>query len=57
MACRNEKKKMTWEDRFGRKFYCQHAKLNSIRRDNKRNKRKVRKMNNEICKKKLTDIE
>lgn len=57
MACRNEKKKLTWEDKFGRRFYCQHARLNSIREDKKRNKRKMRKINKEICKKELTDTE
>lgn len=57
MACRNEKKKLTWEDKFRRKFYCQHARLNSIRGDKKRNKRKMRKINKEICKKELTDTE
>lgn len=51
MGCRNENKKLTWEDKFGRKFYCQHDRLNSIRRDKKRNKRKMRKINKEICEK------
>ena len=30
MSARNEKKKLTFEDKFARHFYCQHARLNSI---------------------------
>lgn len=51
MACRNEKKKLTWEDKFGRKYYCQHARLNSIREDKRRNKKK------KMCEKALTNKE
>ena len=57
MSCRNEKKKLTWEDKFGRKFYCQHARLNSVRSDKKRNKKIMRKINKKICKKALTNNE
>ena len=35
MAAKNEKKKLTSEDKFARRFYCQHARLNSIRQDKK----------------------
>lgn len=35
MAAKNEKKKLTFEDKFARHFYCQHARLNSIRQDKK----------------------
>lgn len=57
MSCRNEKKKLTWEDKFGRKFYCQHARLNSVRSDKKRNKKAMRKINKKICEKVLTNNE
>ncbi len=40
---RNLFKKATWEDKFARKCYCQHARLNSIRSDKKRNKKAFRK--------------
>jgi hypothetical protein len=56
MSCRNEKKKLTWEDKFGRKFYCQHARLNSVRSDKKRNKKIMRKINKKMCKKVLTNL-
>ena len=56
MACRNEKKKLTWEDKFARYFYSQHARLNSIREDKKRNKKTMRKINKKICKKVLTNL-
>jgi hypothetical protein len=51
MASRNDKKKLTHEDKFARHFYCQRARLNSIRRDKKANTKKMRKINKEICKK------
>lgn len=38
----NYHKKVTREDKFGRKYYCQRARLNSIRTDKKFNKRKFR---------------
>ena len=31
MASRNDKKKLTKEDRFARTFYCQHARLGYTR--------------------------
>lgn len=53
MAEKNEKKKLTFEDKFARRFYCQHARLNSIRQDKKNCTRKMRKINKEICRKAL----
>lgn len=38
----NYHKKITREDKFARKYYCQRARLNSIRADKKFNKRKFR---------------
>jgi hypothetical protein len=38
----NIHKKITNEDKFVRKYYCEHARLNSIRFDKKFNKRKLR---------------
>ena len=35
----NYHKKVTREDKFARKYYCQRARLNSIRTDKKFNKR------------------
>lgn len=53
MSVRNEKKKLTSIDEFARRFYCQHARLNSIRNDKKQAKRKMRRINKEICEKGL----
>ena len=50
MATRNDKKKMTFEDKFARHYYCQHARLNSIRNDKKCNSKKMRKINKNLCK-------
>lgn len=41
---RNIHKKATFEDKFARNFYCQHARLNSVRRDKKASRRKWRRM-------------
>lgn len=57
MASKNDKKKMTFEDKFARHFYCQHARLNSIRNDKKQCTRKFRKLNKKLCKKELTNQE
>ena len=38
----NIHKKITNEDKFARKYYCEHARLNSVRFDKKFNKRKLR---------------
>lgn len=53
MACRNEKKKMTFEDKFARNNYCKHARLGSIREDKKRNAKEMRQINKKIIKKSL----
>ena len=53
MAAKNEKKKLTFEDKFARHFYCQHARLNSIRQDKHDGTRKMRQINKEICRKAL----
>lgn len=53
MAAKNEKKKLTFEDKFARHFYCQHARLNSIRQDKHDCTRKMCKINKEICRKAL----
>lgn len=50
MATRNDKKKITFEDKFARHCYCQHARLNSIRNDKKHNSKKMRKFNKNLCK-------
>ena len=53
MSARNEKKKLTFEDKFARHFYCPHARLNSIRNDKKQATRKMRRINKEIIEKSL----
>ena len=53
MAAKNEKKKLTFEDKFARHFYCQHARLNYIRQDKHDCTRKMRQINKEICRKAL----
>lgn len=53
MAAKNEKKKLTFEDKFARHFYCQHARLNSVRQDKRDCTRKMRQINKEICRKAL----
>lgn len=49
MSCRNEKKKLTHEDRFGRKFYCQKARLRGIRSDKYFAKKKMRRIDKALC--------
>lgn len=53
MSARNEKKKLTFEDKFARHFYCPHARLNSIRNDKKQATRKMRRINKRIIEKSL----
>ena len=53
ISAKNEKVKLTFEDKFARRFYCQHARLNSIRNNKKQATRKMRKINKKICKKSL----
>ena len=49
MAQKNEKVKLTFEDKFARKYYCQHARLNSIRGDKKYNNKKMRRINKKMA--------
>ena len=53
MSARNEKKKLTFEDKFARHFYCTHARRNSIRNDKKQATRKMRRINKKIIEKSL----
>ena len=39
---RNAYKKETFEDKFARHYYCEHARLNSIRSDKKEQHKKFR---------------
>lgn len=43
----NLHKKLTREDKFARRFYCDHARLNLLRSEKKQNKRKFRKLTKE----------
>ena len=43
------------EDKFARRFYCEHARLNQLRADKKASKRKTRRKLNKIVKKDLTN--
>ena len=45
----NLHKKRTYIDKFARKYYCQHARLNSLRSDKKLCKRQERKYNKQLC--------
>lgn len=40
----NIQKKLTHEDKFARKFYCQHARLNQLRTDKKQARKKMRRL-------------
>lgn len=51
----NNYRKDYHEDKFARHFYCQHARLNQLREDKKRAKRKVRRKNKKLIEKDLTD--
>ena len=55
MASRNDKKKLTEEDKFARAFYCQHARLGYTRWKKKANSKKMRRINKKLCKKELTN--
>ena len=46
----NSHKKEYKEDKFARRFYCDHARLNQLREDKKRSRRKHRKNNKKIIK-------
>lgn len=53
MSAKNEKVKLTFEDKFARHLYCQHARLNSVRNDKKQATRQMRKINKKMCRKSL----
>lgn len=38
----NSYKKLYSEDKFARKYYCKHARLNQIRNDKRQSRKKVR---------------
>lgn len=40
----NIHKKLTKEDKFARKYYCQHARLSQIRKEKKQQHRKFRRI-------------
>lgn len=44
-------KKITTENKFARRYYCNHARLNSIRRDKKENSKAFRRYNKKLCQK------
>ena len=48
MTKSNRHKKDYREDKFARKFYCQHARLNQVRSDKKQSKRKTRRKNKKL---------
>jgi hypothetical protein len=48
MSGTNEDRKLTYEDHFGRRYYCKHAKRNQVLAMKKFNRRAARrKMNRE----------
>lgn len=53
MAAKDEKKKLTFEDKFARHFYCQRAQLRTIRQNKHDCTHKMRQINKEICRKAL----
>lgn len=53
MSAKNEKVKLTYEDKFARHFYRPRARLSSVRSDKKRATRKMRKINKRMCKESL----
>ena len=46
MAKNNNHKKLFRMDEFGRRFYCQHARLNRVQNDKKQAKKKARQEEN-----------
>lgn len=40
----NVHKKLTFEDKFARKFYCKHARLNQLRTDKKQARKRIRRL-------------
>ena len=53
----NEHKKDFCEDKFARARYCQHARLNQLREDKKRSRRKTRRKNKKVSQNLLTNIQ
>ena len=51
----NAHKKDYCEDKFARAYYCEHARLNQLREDKKRGKRKTRRKNKKLCENLLTN--
>lgn len=47
---KSEHKKTTYEDRFARKYYCQHARLGYTRYTKRSNSKAFRKYNKDLCK-------
>lgn len=45
----NAHKKRTFEDKFARRFYCSHARLNYLRSDKKQCRRKERHYGKSLC--------
>lgn len=50
MSAKNEKTKLTSENRFLKYCGCSHTRLASIRCDKRNNSRQMRRMNKKICK-------
>ena len=55
MTKSNEHKKDYREDKFARKYYCPHARLNQLRQDKKASKRKTRRKNKKFLRNLLTN--
>lgn len=53
----NIHKKLTFEDKFARHYYCEHARLNQLREDKKRQKRVIRNLNKKMIRKETEDYE
>ena len=45
----NEHKKLTYEDKFARKYYCKHARLGTLRRDKRQQKKSLRTLMKKNC--------
>ena len=55
MPKNNAHKKVYQEDKFARKYYCQHARLRQLREDKKQGKRKNRHENKKLSQNPWTD--
>lgn len=49
MSMRNDKKKLTHEDKFARNFNCDNSRLRQIRSDKRQCTHKMRQINRKIC--------